>query len=243
VVTWPCQRAADVSLRHSNEHDWGNDEKHPNVVLLAGTFLAFLTCEQAHAGPVLWSSANGGDNHYYEFVEVSDPFTGNNNSWQAAMAAADASVFNGLSGHLATIGSQAENAFLLSIVPNAITSSGSFEGAWIGGKAPEGWLDGPQVGQAFTYTNWGGVEPNNAGYAYMNVGAEFHGVAPGQWADDSGVQGVPDPNNDPVIGYFVEYEAPVASPEPSSAILLALGGAGMACCRSWRSWRRRQSIT
>lgn len=146
--------------------------------------------------------------NYYEFVEVTDPFTGNNNSWFVAKAAAQVSVFNGVNGHLATVTSQAENNFLLSLVSGSFTG---FKGAWLGGKDPEGWLDGPENGMAFSYTNWGGVEPNNAGYAYMSIGAG--GVyAPGLWADDSGVQGFPDPDSDPVIGYFVEYEnAPMSA--------------------------------
>jgi hypothetical protein len=60
----------------------------------------------------------------------------------------------------------------------------------------------------FLYSNWGGSEPNNSGYAYMNIGAVHASIQTGQWADDSRDQGYPEPVYDPVIGFFVEYEAP-----------------------------------
>ena len=170
-------------------------------------------------------------NNYYEFVQVANPFDGENNAWWTARDAAAASVFDGMHGHLATPESQAENDFLFSLV---VQDYQGFGGAWLGGKATDGWLVGPETGRGFGYTNWGGMEPNNGGYAYMVFGNEFRGIYPGQWADDSYVQGVPDLTNDPIIGYLVEYES-VPTPEPSTFALLAIGAIGIL------AWRRRQA--
>jgi hypothetical protein len=106
-------------------------------------------------------------NNFYDFVSVVDPFSGENNSWFAAKTAASTRVFNGVNGHLATITSQAENDFLYGLVTGQYTG---FKGAWIGAKSPDGWLVGPENGQAFSYMNWGGVEPNDGGYTYMQIG-------------------------------------------------------------------------
>lgn len=83
--------------------------------------------------------------------------------WSEAQAAASARVFNGRTGHLATITSAAEQAF---IVANLGGASG-VRGCWLGGFQPTGstepaggwrWI----TGEAWSYTNWDSNEPNNA---------------------------------------------------------------------------------
>lgn len=155
-------------------------KKIKNTIYVGAFIFGMVTT--ANATPVPF-----GSNHY-EFIEVTNPLVGNNNSWAAADAAAAASTFSSINGHLATITSQEENDFLFGLVSG--TFSG-FNGAWLGGRDTQGWLAGPESGQNFSYTNWGGSEPNNAGFAYMSIGTFFAGINPGQWVDDSGVQGVP----------------------------------------------------
>lgn len=182
-------------------------------VLFVGCFSFFA--HNAEAVPVFFGS------NYYEFVEVVDPFVGSNNSWFTARDAAAASTFNSVSGHLATITSQAENDFLFGLVSGNFTG---FQGAWLGGKDPDGWLVGPETGQSFSYTNWAGVEPNNSGHVYMSIGTTFG--SGGQWADNSALlgAGLPHQLNDPVIGYFVEYEV---VPIPAAAWLFGSGLIGL----------------
>jgi hypothetical protein len=178
------------------------------------------------AAPAMATPVQFGSN-YYEFVLVLQPgfADGSANTWTAASASAAASTFGGATGHLATITSAAENAFLTTLVPGGLTG---FQGAWLGGNA-SGWLVGPDSGTLFatpgTYTNWGGVEPNNGGFMYMNIGNAGPGGL-GFWIDDSGVQGLPEYPQDPVIGYFVEYENPQFNapvPEPASLGLMGVG--------------------
>ena len=61
---------------------------------------------------VQWTTASGGNGHYYELVLPADP--SENYSWTQANAAASSMTDNGSQGYLATVTSAAENAFLAS---------------------------------------------------------------------------------------------------------------------------------
>jgi len=152
---------------------------------VAGEDLNFITYRPQI---VQWSAAAGGNGHYYEYVLG---YT----TWTAANTAAQAKSFMSITGHLATITSSAENAFVLSLKGNL----GDMR-AWIGltDAATEGvfeWV----TGEPFSYANWYPGEPNNSPASGGEDYVEFFGN--GQWNDNA------DGSGGYNQGYVVEYDA------------------------------------
>lgn len=169
------------------------------------------------ATPTLWP----GNGNYYDYVPSSL-------TWQQAKAAAESTTFLGMNGHLATVTSSDENSFI-----NTTFNTGvSMNFAWIGGWEPNDdgvwrWAVGPESGIQFSYSNWGGIEPNdfkaNEDFTMFNIGLTLGPIAPGQWADASPTPTFDPPElADPVVGYVVEYEI---VPEPTSMVLPVLAAA------------------
>ncbi|MFC1712669.1 NPCBM/NEW2 domain-containing protein [Candidatus Poribacteria bacterium] len=136
----------------------------------------------------IFNPANG---HYYEVIVSSGI------DWDDAREAAESRTLAGLRGHLATITSQAENDFLLSIRPPSDIN------LWVGGFQPPGspepdgnwkWL----TGEPFVYENWATDEPNNPyGNDPNEDSLEFQ--QDGKWNDGVGIWDSG--------GYIVEYRA------------------------------------
>ena len=102
--------------------------------------------------------------HYYQIISPAGGI-----DWADARASAASMTFMGVSGHLATITSAAEDEFVLSLFdPNSPAGQ-----AWIRGIQPAGspepgggwqWI----TGETWSFTNWyvaanGSTEPNNDG--------------------------------------------------------------------------------
>lgn len=137
---------------------------------------------------------NAATGNFYKYIPAGANFA-------AAQAAAGSLSLNGVAGHLATITSAGENAFVTGLISAPV---------WIGGSdaAVEGewrWLGGPEAGAMFWlgtqsgsaqngyYTNWAATEPNNASPAEDGIQLRTNGT----WYD------VLVSNS---MGYVVEWE-------------------------------------
>jgi len=173
--------------------------------------LVFLS-QQSLATPVLWT----GNGSYYDviFGQI---------TWDQANTQANGYSWEGETGHLATITSQAESDFIFSSL--AVQD----DHYWLGGYQSdtsglnnEGWEW--VTGEQWSYENWFSGEPNN--YNGNEDTLMFQGVRGGSWNDGDGVSGS--------VGYIIEYSlsqvpnapapapapAPVAVPEPQVYQLL-----------------------
>lgn len=173
--------------------------------------------------PAQAQTLNPENGHYYQRVDVAG-----GKNWHNARDAAANMTFMGRVGHLATITSAAENAFIVSALGGSSTGRHWLGGYQTGGPEPAGgwtWI----TGEAFTYTNWAPGQPDDGGGNEQAL--EFidpiHGV--GLWND-------PNEFSTNQLGYIVEFSA---VPEPASVFLLlpALAVAGF--LRSRRERRER----
>lgn len=137
------------------------------------------------AQPVYWS----GNGHYYELVPAQGI------SWQQAHQAAQQRCYVGRQGHLATLSSAAEQAFVWSLIANCGSIGSQF---YLGGyqKTPGSgdwrWV----TGEPMDYTYWAPGEPNNLSYETVITIGLF---CSGQWNN------VPPDGSWGAAGYIVEY--------------------------------------
>lgn len=129
-------------------------------LMAAGVALAALATA-TQAAPVQWSSADGGNDHWYEVL-----YLGYNISWSDAQAHATGLTHNGEAGYLATITSAEEQSFLNGVnsawVANSPNHSGQYVTAWLGGHRDSNGAFGWVTGEEFSdYENWNSGEPNN----------------------------------------------------------------------------------
>jgi hypothetical protein len=181
------------------------------MMAVLGTVIAVaLVCPTAKSDPAYFTR-NG---HYYEMVP--DAMT-----WTSANTAAKGRVFHGMTGHLATVTTQAESDFLTANIFNT-TRNG-----WLGGFQPHDFTPASNgwqwvTDEAWSFTNWQAVSPSNAGnvnrnylLAFGNSPNPFEGPGgptyQGQWCNLFNTNERPGPWNLP-LGYVVEYDTPPAPP-------------------------------
>lgn len=188
---------------------------------VAGSLLATVAVA-ASAAPVQWTVASGGNGHWYERLTL---VTAGGYTWNEAFAHAPTQSWQGQSGYMATVTSQAEQDFLIATFGIAA--------AWLGGndRETEGtfkWVNGPEAGQAFYvagagvqpgYSRFGGGEPNNCCRGEDDVVYGYFGDPGAVWND----HGSPS-FTDQRWSYFIEYnDQRLQVPEPGSLVLLAGG--------------------
>jgi hypothetical protein len=178
------------------------------VLLLLG---AIIFPGVSTAAPVQWA-----DGHWYQFIP-------GKLTWEQANTQAAALTDLGLTWHLATVTSAAENTFV-----NALTTT-PFD-VWLGGKQlpnqatrDAGWQW--VTGEAWSYTNWASGEPNDFGTPAEDNEENYLGYI-------NGFYGFTGQNHDAPVnwfqnqGYFAE-----AVPIPAAVWLLGSGLVGMVVIR------------
>ena len=150
-------------------------------------------------GPVVCDSTTG---NCYQWVVT-------HLNWASARAAAEAMEHNGVEGHLVTLTSPEENAFVGANLADAVNDI-----AWIGAYQPAGSVEpagGWQwvTGEDWVFTNWCACtgEPNNNGG--NEDAAHFWGGAPlARWNDI--------PSGDNRWGFVVEFDDAETPPLPET---------------------------
>ena len=159
---------------------------------------------------------------WYDVVSILGPGP-NTVSWSAAQTGAMAASYLGMTGRLATITSQAENDFIVGVLPPNSPDAYWIGGMQVGGPEPADewqWI----TGEPWAFSNWAAGEPNNA-VANEDFLILYGPSGFGKWNDA---------RNDAsyyTAGYVIEY---ALVPEPS---ILAIVGLGTVSLFFWRRGR------
>jgi hypothetical protein len=191
------------------------------VRALVSMSFGLLMAGATHAAPTQWS----GNMHWYEAVPWFVTVPGIS-SWEAANVAAMTSIHMGMTGHLATITSAGENAFISGLTPRAQASTVRPLQYMLGGfQDPTATTPGAGwqwvTGEVFSYTNWATDEPNNHDVGETQPFQEdrlgFWATANADGLTWNDIEGLAEP------GYVIEWEPAAVIPEPETYALLVAG--------------------
>lgn len=186
------------------------------------------------AEPVEWRVADGGNGHFYEFI---DGPKSKLVPWPEARAYAASLKFRGVNGHLATITSLAEHKFLKSAFPS---DGETPNGAWLGGFQDKNAADYAEprdgwkwiTGEPWGFTAWADSEPNEINGRGTENYLEFVPVWNGAWNDEGQERRI-----------VVEYPVAAASktkPQSHSETSSMIGSGSDKCSVSCRHSQARR---
>jgi len=210
-----------ASNQESSYSNW-SPEKRPYIGIEKWANISYLDSEQPYTG--YWNTHQSGPGMYNSAGIAEIPFIRRGNSAYVSVQGpswleAEANAVK-LGGHLTSIDSADENAWIVSTFDPLVTgnafigySDSKTEGQWI-------WSDGSPA----TYTNWHPGEPNNAGEEdFAAIGLT---VGDGKWNDwgGSGLVGIAEipllPNNLPT-------GVPLIHGSSAPGQVIAIDGAGL----------------
>jgi hypothetical protein len=183
------------------------------IVVCVALTVCISSANFGFALPVEWPASQAGNDHHYDFVA-------GNYSWGAASMAADAGMYLGMPGHLATITSPEERSFLSAHFTRRF---GDVPIGWLGGYQDNGAGDFVEpaggwrwvTGESWIYTNWwtdvGFPDNHGGGQDYLRTQGRF------LWDDVEH-----SPSAGTVFGYYVEY-----APIPTSPVRGDFDGNGL----------------
>ncbi len=168
------------------------------------------------ASPIRWNV----NDHYYEWVDLPSPVT-----WDQSRDAAAVRTYLGLTGHLATVTSQAEQDALFVLLGGVDALSHHWLGGFQQSSAPgaaEGWRW--ITGEPWMYTNWGTTaEPDSGGGEnglQMQFGLQGDNPNAGHWNALPRTAAIDFSPLGSYSGYIVEYETSAAVAEAPSLLVL-----------------------
>ena len=181
------------------------------------------------AGPIQWTVASGGNGHWYQYVPTKT-------DWLSAEAAAQATSFLGVQGHLATVSNLAEDNFLVPLATDnpeffwlgltcqatANLGTNGRQFVWVDDSNTIVWQGGPPSSGGFSpsgvFANWSVGEPNNS-TGVENYVIEY--TVDHRW-NDTNLDRLGDG-----AGYVIEYNV---VPEPTAIALLGIGATTLLAC-------------
>ena len=175
-------------------------------MLAAGSASAAVECVGVAGGNLVNAATNPDTGHYFE-VYRADAI-----DWATANGNAAGRSCGGSAGHLATITSSGEEAFVDKFRHDSLALGLAQPQVWVGGLQSDGgwrWVNNegpfPSVNTEPAYANWAAGEPNNSGGVenHLTLGRYDSGDpwVDGGW-NDEGIA------PDLIGGYIVEYDVP-----------------------------------